>query len=444
MGQVQAPACCDAPLASFDFQYVIVGGGVAAGYACREFVEQQVTDRILVVSDDHNFPYERPALTKAYLHPPDAGVRTRLPEFNTCADMGGKPQNKDWYHNNGIIFLWGRATKLNIASKIIHIGQDVVQYGKLIIATGSRAVRLSEFGIPGESFQNVFHIRSEADAAQVVKALEQFRTKLRVVVIGGGYIGMECAAAISGWGGEVKLVMPGSHLMPQLFNSELASWLEAKFQTHGIELIKDMTVKKLLGSEGAVSAVELVSGQKLECNVVIVGIGAKPNTDWAHGAQPGFKGEKGGIAVDSRMRTSDPSVWACGDVCAFESLDGKWTRIEHVDHARKSAVQAMRSAIGLSPESYEYVPFLYSRMFEYTDRPVVFYFAGLQTGELQTAKTENGIIGIWVSQGKIHGSILMGSPGPVKADAAKMREVALSRPSASGGPIFALGAWGIS
>merc|ERR1712150_128549 len=143
-------------------------------------------------------------------------------------------------------------------------------------------------------------------------------------------------------------------------------------------------------------------------------------------------GESGGFAVDASMTTSDPNVFAIGDVCAFPSQYGGFMRCEHVDHARKSAAQAVKAALGLAPESYKYLPYFYSRVFEYTDKPIVFNFFGDESGEIKIVKQENTSVGaVWVKDGKIVASLLMGSPGPSADDMAKLRDIASNQPPAS-------------
>merc|ERR1719401_533199 len=124
------------------------------------------------------------------------------------------------------------------------------------------------------------------------------------------------------------------------------------------------------------------------------------------------------------MRTSDPSVFAVGDVCAFPSQYGGMTRCEHVDHARKSAAQAVKAAMGLNPEPYKYLPYFYSRIFEYSDAPIVFNFFGDESGECKVCpRGEKSVGAIWVRDGKVVGALLMGSPGPSADDAGRLREL---------------------
>lgn len=403
-----------------NFEYLIVGGGNAAGYACREFVAQGVgAGKIGVITEEPVAPYERPALTKAYLHPPTAKVRARLPGFHTCVGGGGDHQTPEWYNEKGIEFIHGRASAVDLAGKTVSVGDGAVAYGKLILATGARSLKVSQFGVTGDDLRHVYYLRSEMEAAELVKALESLGSG-KVVIVGGGYIGLECAAALVGWGLDVTMVFPEAHCMSRLFNAELASWLEAEYAARGIKILKGDTVAAFVGEGGQLKSVTLKSGGSLDCNIAVVGVGAAPNVEYA----PGLALEQRGFAVNDQMQTSDPNVYAIGDIATFPSRYGGVTRCEHVDHARKSASQAVKAALGLNPEAYRYLPYFYSRLFEYTDAPIVFNFFGDQAGECRVAALgEKSVGALWEKDGKVVGALLMGSPGPSPEAQGKLREL---------------------
>merc|ERR1719188_2863878 len=440
------------------FEYLLVGGGNAAGYACREFVAQGLSGagKLGIVTAEAVPPYERPALTKAYLHPPTAKVRARLPGFHTCVGGGGERQTPEWYAEKGIELIQGRAEKVDLGAKRLKVGDTDLTYEKLIIATGARAVKVSSFGVKGDDLQNVFYVREEKEAAELVKAMEALNGSGKVVIVGGGYIGLECAAALSGWGLQTTMVFPEANCMPRLFNAELGKWLEDEYTSRGIKVVKGDVVSEFLG-DGKLTSVKLKSGQTLECDVAVVGVGAAANVEFCDGLDM----EKGGFKVDASMQTSDASVFAIGDVAAFPSQYGGLARCEHVDHARKSASQAVKAAMGLKPEAYKYLPCFYSRLFEYTDAPIVFNFFGSEDGECKVCKRgdkpivfnffgsedgeckvcsrgEKSIGAIWVKDSKVTGAFLMGSPGPSADDQAKLREIATAQPaSADPASVFA-------
>lgn len=411
------------------FEYLVVGGGNASGYAVKEFIAQGVgPGKIGIVTAEPVAPYERPALTKAYLHPPTAKVRARLPGFHTCVGGGGERQTPEWYAEKGVTFIQGKATGLNLGSKTVQLESGSAKYEKLIIATGTRALRVSQFGVKGDDLPGVFYLREEADAAALVKALEALNGAGKAVIVGGGYIGLEVAAALVGWGIDTTMVFPEAHVMSRLFNPELAEWLEAQYTARGIKILKGDLATEFTGADGKLAGVTLRSGATLQSNVVVVGVGAIPNTEFASA----LKQEKGGIIVDGSFQTSDPSVYAVGDIAVFPSQYGGAARMEHVDNARKSAAQAVKAALGQAPEPYKYLPYFYSRIFEYTDAPIVFNFFGDQSGEVRVCnRTEKSIAAAWVKDGKVVGALLMGTPGPTAEDQAKLKELVMAQPEAT-------------
>jgi len=421
--------CC-ARRMQLNFEYLIVGGGNAAGYACREFVAQGVgAGRVGVVMAEPVLPYERPALTKAYLHPPTAKVRARLPGFHTCVGGGGERQLKEWYEEHGIELVKGKAMSVDFKSKCVTVGDDQqCTYGKLILATGCSALRVSKFGVKGDDLANVFYLREESDAAALVQALEALpEGKGQAVIVGGGYIGLECAAALVGWGIDTTMVLPEANVMPRLFNAELGKWMEDQYMARGIKIAKGEIAAEFTGTDGILSGVTLKSGQSLPCNISVVGVGSTPNVDYCQG----LKMDSGGFAVDEFMRTSEPEVFAIGDICAFPSQYGGLTRCEHVDHARKSAAQAVKAAMDVKTEPYKYLPYFYSRIFEYTPEPIAFNFFGDQSGDCHvSARGDKSVGAVWLKDGKVVGALLMGSPGPSPEDAKKLSQLATETPAA--------------
>lgn len=410
------------------FEYVVVGGGNAAGYAIREFVAQGVgAGKIAVITAEPVAPYERPALTKAYIHPPSAKVRARLPGFHTCVGGGGERQTPEWYAEKGVTFIQGKATGLDLEAKTVKVGEESIGYGKLIIATGARPLRVSDFGVKGDDLQGVYYLREEKEAAELVKGLEALGGSGKAIIVGGGYIGLECAAALVGWGVETTMVFPEAHCMPRLFNPELAKWMEDEYIARGVKIMKEDLVTEFEGTDGKLTGVKLRSGGSLAGDIAVVGVGARLNVEWA----AGLKQDKGGLAVDGLMQTSDPNVYAIGDLAVFPS-EGGTSRCEHVDHARKSAAQAVKAILGQSPEPYKYLPYFYSRVFEYTDAPIVFNFFGSESGEVQVvSRGEKAVGAVWVKEGKVVGALLIGSPGPSAEDQGKLRELVSSAPAAA-------------
>ncbi|CAB4279979.1 unnamed protein product [Prunus armeniaca] len=358
-------------------EFVIVGGGNAAGYAARTFVEHGMADgRLAIVSKEAHAPYERPALTKGYLFPLDKKP-ARLPGFHTCVGSGGERQTPDWYKENGIeMFYEDPVSNIDIEKQTLTTNSGkLLKYGSLIVATGCTASRLPEK--IGGNLPGVHYIRDIADADALISSLEKAK---KVVVVGGGYIGMEVAAAAIGW----------------------------NLDTTGAS-IKNLEA----GVDGRVTYVKLDDGSTLEADTVIIGIGAKPAVSPFE--RVGLESSVGGIQVDGLFRTRVPGIFAVGDVAAFPlKMYDRIARVEHVDHARRSAQHCVKALLSAQTDTYDYLPSFYSRVFEYEGSPrkIWWQFFGDNVGEtIEVGNFDPKIATFWIDSGKLKGVLLeSGSP----------------------------------
>lgn len=387
-------------------QYVIVGGGNAAGYAARAFTEHGVEGgNLCIISKEKVPPYERPALTKAYLFPLDKSP-ARLPGFHTCVGTGNPRQTDEWYKEKGIEVLYDvSVTSIDVNSSTLSTSAGTsIEYNNLIIATGATAARLPK-SIGGE-LQGVQYIRDVADADALV---ESFQKCKKLVVIGGGYIGMEVAAAATAWKLDTTMIFPEPHVMPRLFTPSIAERYENLYQNNGVKFIKGVTVTKIISEDGEnVSAVELSTGMVLDADTVVVGIGAKPAI--SPFLDSGLRMAEGGIEVDGQFRTSSPRIWAIGDVAAFPlKIYDRVARVEHVDHARKSAQHCVDALLQIRADPYDYLPFFYSRVFEHpgSDRKIWWQFYGDNVGEVvEIGNFDPKYAAFWIDTGKLKGVFL--------------------------------------
>ncbi|KAK6126407.1 hypothetical protein DH2020_039857 [Rehmannia glutinosa] len=327
------------------FKYVILGGGVAAGYAAREFANQGVKPgELAIISKEAVAPYERPALSKAYLFP------------------------------EGISLILGtEIVKADLASKtLISAAGETYKYQTLIIATGSTVIRLTDFGVQGADAKNIFYLREIDEADELVEAIKAKKNG-KAVVVGGGYIGLELSAAL-------------------------------RINNFDVSMVTDVKLK---------------DGRVLEADIVVVGVGGKPLTTLFKGQ---IEEEKGGIKTDSFFKTSVPDVYAVGDVATFPmKLYDEIRRVEHVDHARKSAEQAVKAIFasehGKSISEYDYLPYFYSRAFDLS-----WQFYGDNVGETvlfgdsKPTSPTHKFGSYWIKDGKVVGAFLeSGTPEENKA-----------------------------
>ncbi|KAL9253774.1 Monodehydroascorbate reductase-like protein [Drosera capensis] len=413
-------------MAEKHFKYVILGGGVSAGYAAREFSKQGVKPgELAIISKEHVAPYERPALSKAYLFPevrPTSGAGfARLPGFHVCVGSGGERLLPEWYKEKGIELILGtEIVKADIPTKsLTSAAGETFTYDVLIIATGSTVIRLTDFKVAGADAKNIFYLREIEDADHLVEALKAKKGG-KAVVVGGGYIGLELSAVLRLNNLDVTMVYPEPWCMPRLFTAGIAAFYEGYYKKKGVNIIKG-TVAVGFGSHdnGEVKDVKLKDGRVLDADIVVVGVGGRPLITLFKGQ---VEEEKGGIKTDAFFKTSVPDVYAVGDVATFPlKLFGDIRRVEHVDHARKSAEQAVKaikvSEEGKGIEEYDYLPYFYSRSFDLS-----WQFYGDNVGEtvlfgdsdIESPTHKFG--SYWIKDGKVVGAFLeSGTPDENKA-----------------------------
>ncbi|EEH52957.1 uncharacterized protein MICPUCDRAFT_36082 [Micromonas pusilla CCMP1545] len=374
---------------------VLVGGGNAAGYFARAVVAAGRGAELTMIAAENVLPYERPALTKAFLH---AESPARLPGFHTSVGGGGERQTAEWYATHGVeVILGTRVVDANLEEKtVVTDAGKSYSYDKLVVAIGCTALKLPS--AIGGDLPGVHRVRDVADALALCDAMDGCAKGS--VVIGGGYVGLEVAAALATRGLSPRVVMMEPHIMSRLWTREIAEKYEKLYEAKGTTFHRGAKVAKIIaGDDGRAAGVELDGGATLECDVVVVGVGAgapiEPFARLAAAPAP-----TGGIAVDGTFAASgegiEPkSVYAIGDVAAFplKRAGGALRRVllhtgphttarmEHVAHARASAAHAAKAVLDpSSAETYDYLPYFYSRVFEHagSERKVAWVFYGAQ------------------------------------------------------------------
>lgn len=231
----------------------------------------------------------------------------------------------------------------------------------------------------------------------------------KVVIVGGGYIGMEVAAAAVGWNLDTTVVFPEDRLLSRLFTPSLAQKYEELFQQNGVKFVKGGLIKNLeAGADGRVTAVKLENGSTIEADTVVIGIGAKPAVGPFE--KIGLNSTVGGIEVDGLFRTKVPGIFAIGDVAAFPlKMYDRIARVEHVDHARKSAQHCVSALLTAKTHTYDYLPYFYSRVFEYegSQRKIWWQFFGDNVGEaVEVGNFDPKIATFWIDSGRLKGVLL--------------------------------------
>ena len=327
-----------------DETYVIVGASLAGAKAAETLREEGFTGRVVLIGEETEPPYERPPLSKGYL----SGAEPREKAFVH------EPQ---WYVEHNIEWRAGTlAVELDLAARTVStLPTDTVRYDKLLLATGSRVRTLTA---PGSDLQGVRYLRTldHSDAL-----LEGFREGAHVVVIGAGWIGLETAAAARQHGCTVTVVEMDSLPLRRVLGDEVATVYRDLHAAHGVDFRFGAGVQEIKGVDGAVTGVLLEDGWEVAADLVVVGVGLRPAVELAEAA--GLEVDNG-IVTDENLRTSDPHVWACGDVASsFNPLLGSRLRVEHWANALNGGPAAARSMLGKG-EPYGPVPYFFSDQYD--------------------------------------------------------------------------------
>lgn len=318
--------------------FVIVGTGAAGSAAAEALRQEGFRGNITMVTAEDHLPYDRTELSKRFLAKPDV----ERPFLRT-----GK-----FYDAHDIDVLYGtKVVELDAKDHRIHFdGGSTLDYDGVLIATGTSPRKLN---VPGAELRNVMTLRSLSDAEQII---EQAGSARRAVVVGGSFIGMEVAASLTQRGLEVEVV----ETQPMPFASSLGERIGRLIQTvHEDESTRIHLNTKVERIEGQarVQAVVLEGGERLEADLVVVGIGVEPVTGFAKGIE---KTDDGGILVDAQLRCGD-DCWAAGDIARVPDWrNGEPMRIEHWRYAQQTGRLAARNMIGRG-ESYTGVPFFWTK-----------------------------------------------------------------------------------
>ncbi len=321
--------------------FAIVGGGAAAAAAAEALRQECFIGRILLISPEDHWPYDRPNLSKDFV----AGeleakwLPLRSPEF---------------YEEHVIDRVVGRVTSLDVGTRAITLedGTTMTPDG-ILIASGARPRRLN---VSGADLPGVFTLRSWDDAEALVAALEDAR---RVVVVGASFIGMEVAASLRHRDLEVTVVGPEAVPFGAILGDDVGHVVQAHHEAHGTRFALGRGVAGFAG-DVAVRAVQLDDGSSLDADVVVVGIGVQPITDFVTGV---VRDADGGLTVDEQLRLA-PGVWAAGDVARYrEPHTGRDVRIEHWRLAEQHGRAAARSMAGRGVP-FSAVPFFWTQHFD--------------------------------------------------------------------------------
>jgi len=327
-----------------NFDVVIVGAGHAGAQLAIALRQRKFEGSIALIGDEPDLPYERPPLSKEYLAGDKSFERIliRQPAF--------------WAERSVTMLLGQRTVSIDPARHQVTLADgSVLGYGKLVWATGGAARRLD---CHGHHLRGVHSVRTRAD---VDRLLGELNAVERVVVVGGGYIGLEAAAALVKFGKQVVILEALDRVLARVAGEPLSRFYEAEHRAHGVDVRLGQTVTAIEGDD-AVSGVRLGDGSVLACGMVIVGIGIIPAI--APLIDAGAVGGNG-VTVDELCRTSLPDIFAIGDCAAHANrfADGAVLRLESVQNANDQATTVAKAITG-APEPYDAVPWFWSNQYD--------------------------------------------------------------------------------
>jgi NADPH-dependent 2,4-dienoyl-CoA reductase/sulfur reductase-like enzyme len=318
--------------------YVIVGASLAGAKAAETLRAEGFDGEIVLLGTETDLPYERPPLSKGYL----LGKAERDSIF---------VHPLDWYPGHDVDLRLGvTVTAIDRDTATVSTAEGPIHYDKLLLTTGASPRRLS---FPGSDREEVLYLRTVADSDRLREA---FRPGTRVAVAGAGWIGLETAAAARLAGCEVTVIEPQPGALHAQLGPEVGSAFTDLHRSHGVEFRFGETTAEFRPGAAVTS-----SGAHVPADVLIVGIGAAPNDALA--AAAGLE-VSGGVLTDAALRTSDPNIWAAGDVAnSFNPLLGHPIRVEHWANALNGGPAAARSMLG-QPVVYDRVPYFFSDQYD--------------------------------------------------------------------------------
>lgn len=357
------------------YKYLIVGGGLAGDAATRGIRELDADGSIGLISMESDPPYMRPNLSKGL--------------------WKGRPVEKIWRktEERAELILGRKATALDPQKKTVRDDQgDEYTYDKLLLATGGSPIHLPFGG------EDILYFRDFRDYQRLRKLADE---KEHFVVIGGGFIGSEIAAALTMVGKKVTMIFLEDAIGGLVFPGDLAHHLNDYYREKGVEVLTNDSVASVQKT-GTRLEVRTGSGRLIETDGVVAGIGIRPNVSLAQDA--GLKVENG-IVVNERLETSAPDIYAAGDaVNFFHAGLGERTRVEHEDNAVFMGKLAGRNMAG-AHETYAHIPMFYSDLFDYGYEAVGKTSSKMEMVSDWSEKYQKGVI-YYLDEGRVRGVVL--------------------------------------
>lgn len=402
--------------------FAIVGGGAAGAYAAEGMREAGYKGHIILISAEDQVPYDRPNCSKEYLtgEAPEKWMPLR---------------DKSFYKKHGIeLWLNSKVTRLDAKEKVIHFAdREPLKFDKVVIATGATPRTIET---PGFLKEDIYTLRSLVDSRLIHEMAKQ-PEKSRVVIVGGSFIGLEAASSLRHLGLEVHVVAPEAVPLGRIFGDRIGKMVQGLHEANGVHFHLGRKVSEFDGDR-RVRGVLLDNGEVVGCDMVLLGVGVTPATDFVEGVQ---KMPDGGIKVDSYLRQGD-DIFVAGDIASVSGGDAPSRRIEHWQVACQQGRIAGMNAAG-AHKLFDSVPFFWTRQHgkslaylghapEY-DR--IIYHGKVEEGDFLAFYVRNDEVKAVAGMGRgtdlaaIHGLMASGAmPQPEELEAGKMDWTSRLRP----------------
>jgi 3-phenylpropionate/trans-cinnamate dioxygenase ferredoxin reductase subunit len=329
-------------MADTRIDYLLIGGGRTSANAAQAIRENDPDGSIMIVAGEDRKPYDRPPLSKNFLE----GRPPNPDDVESKAD--------DFFDKHNVQLIRGvAADSVDRELKLVTLRDGRrFEYGKLLLATGATP---TELRIPGADRDNVYYLRTVDDSMKIRDAAKQHKS---AVMIGAGFIGTEVSASLTDLGVKCAMIGRENRLWDKFLSEKSGGWLARYFQSKGVDVRLNSTTTEITDK-----GVRLGTGEEMEGDIVVVGVGVKLNLGLAIDAGLEMD-DHHGVVVDSSLRTSDPSIWAAGDIAAYEDVNfGKRWHLEHYMNADWQGTHVGKSMTGAS-EPFDKVPYFFSDMFD--------------------------------------------------------------------------------
>lgn len=353
---------------------VVIGAGQAGAALVARLRSGGHAGPITLIGEEPHLPYQRPPLSKGYLLGEMDADRLTL-------------RSAAFYADHDIALRLGTpVTGIDPAARTVTLGDETIAYDHLVFTTGSVPRRLAP--AIGGDLAGVYTVRNLAD---VDAERAEFRPGRRLVIVGGGYIGLEAAAVAAKLGLDVTVLEMAPRILQRVAAPETSDYFRALHAAHGVTILESTGLERLLGEAGHVTAARLSDGREIPADFVIAGVGILPATQLAEAAGLAIEN---GIRTDSHGRTSDPHIWAAGDCASFPWQGGR-LRLESVQNAIDQADLVADNILG-ADKDYVPMPWFWSDQYD-----CKLQIAGLNTGydRIVTRGPDGAAVSFWYFQG---------------------------------------------